>query len=206
LLPTTYYLLPTTYYLLPTTYYLLPTTYYLLPTTYYALSGKITAPLMVDKKTRKIVSQESKDIVRIIAQLSSLPGGSEGAGGAGGAGITVESEASEGESDPLSTSTSAYLYPSGLGSIDFNSVGVEEVEALNEWMYERLNNGTYCVRCTVGGCVVYGVRYDGGTMYGVRRVGGVRCSLHGLLVYGCTAYDMSVPCTGYGMYTYTHAN
>jgi glutathionyl-hydroquinone reductase len=32
-------------------------------------TGKITAPLLVDKKERKIVSNESKDIVRILGQL-----------------------------------------------------------------------------------------------------------------------------------------
>ncbi|GFH06840.1 GST N-terminal domain-containing protein, partial [Haematococcus lacustris] len=66
--------------------------------------GRCTAPLLVDKVTRRIVSNESADIMRMLNTLH-LPG-----------------------------CTSVELVPEQLRS---------EIDALNEQMYESINNGVY---------------------------------------------------------------
>jgi glutathionyl-hydroquinone reductase len=72
-------------------------------------TGRCTAPLLVDKKSRSIVSNESADIVRFLNQLSRR------------------------RADATAT---VDLYPENMAS---------EIDAVNEWVYELLNNGVY--RC-----------------------------------------------------------
>jgi glutathionyl-hydroquinone reductase len=75
-------------------------------------TGRCTAPLLVDKKAKSIVSNESADIVRFLNRLSQRRADS-------------------------STATPAIdLYPPELAA---------EIDAVNDWVYELLNNGVY--RC-----------------------------------------------------------
>lgn len=71
--------------------------------------GRCTAPLLVDKKTRSPVSNDSAAIVRTLQDLGNA--GLEGCHGIS-------------------------LYPPSLR---------EEIDAMNEYLYERVNNGVY--RC-----------------------------------------------------------
>jgi putative glutathione S-transferase len=76
--------------------------------------GRCTAPLLIDKKTKRIVSNESAAIVRNLNEIS-FPRG-DGSGGGG----TEESWID--------------LCPEHL---------VTEIDALNEKTYENINNGVY---------------------------------------------------------------
>jgi putative glutathione S-transferase len=68
--------------------------------------GRVTVPVLWDKKTRRIVSNSDDDIMRMI----------------------------ETEFDALAKNPSVDLYPSNLRS---------EIDALNQRLYDHLNNGVY---------------------------------------------------------------
>jgi putative glutathione S-transferase len=70
--------------------------------------GRCTAPLLVDKKTKKIVSNESKDIVRMLSAVAEAQG----------------------------SSSYSTLRPQTLE---------REIDEMEKWMLEKLNNGVY--RC-----------------------------------------------------------
>lgn len=75
--------------------------------------GRCTAPLLVDWKTKKIVSNESSDIVRMLPLL-------------------VQAQATKDASK--SSNTSLDLCPAELQS---------KIDETNEWVYRLLNNGVY---------------------------------------------------------------
>lgn len=81
--------------------------------------GRCTAPLLIDTQTRRIVSNESAEICRLLnaATLSS--------GGGGGS-----------SSSSTTTTLRLDLVPPGLQA---------EIDSTNEWVYRLLNNGVY--RC-----------------------------------------------------------
>jgi putative glutathione S-transferase len=71
-------------------------------------SGRITVPVVWDTETRRIVNNESGDIVRMLGSADSLGG--------------------------LGDAASLDLYPESLR---------EEIDALNERIYDTVNNGVY---------------------------------------------------------------
>jgi putative glutathione S-transferase len=83
--------------------------------------GRCTAPLLVDWKTRQIVSNESKDIVRMLPLLLQAE----------------SSEKQQQQQQPEKNSkVSLDLCPGALAS---------HIDETNEWVYRLLNNGVY--RC-----------------------------------------------------------
>ena len=81
--------------------------------------GRCTAPLLVDLKLRRIVSNESSDMVRTIPQLTQL--------------LQPQTSSTH---EASSTMTVLDLYPTELESV---------IEGTNIWVYRLLNNGVY--RC-----------------------------------------------------------
>lgn len=77
--------------------------------------GRCTAPLLVDWKTRTIISNESKDIVRMLPLLTNLAWN----------GDSAENE---------SSSASIELVPIALQS---------QIDETNGWIYSLINNGVY---------------------------------------------------------------
>lgn len=77
-------------------------------------TGKITAPLLIDKKSRKIVSNESKDIVRLLGSH----------------------KFARIAQDPLCTDlkSTINLRPKDLST---------SIDAKNEWLYKNFNNAVY---------------------------------------------------------------
>lgn len=71
--------------------------------------GRCTAPLLVDLKSKKIVSNESSDIVRMLNAMTM-------------------------DWDPTILERKINLYPDELST---------EIDQVNEWVYELLNNGVY---------------------------------------------------------------
>jgi putative glutathione S-transferase len=82
-------------------------------------TGRCTAPLLVDWKTKRIVSNESKDIVRMLPVLLSLK---------------------ETEKDKEASTVSISLDPT-LISTELQTL----IDERNEWIYDLVNNGVY--RC-----------------------------------------------------------
>ncbi len=82
-------------------------------------TGRCTAPLLVDWKTQRIVSNESKDIVRMLPLLA---------------------RAKTEEKAPSSSEPSILLEPDEI-STDLQAT----IDEQNEWIYELVNNGVY--RC-----------------------------------------------------------
>ena len=82
--------------------------------------GRCTAPLLVDWKTRTIVSNESSDIVRMLPLLL---------------------QAQKQNSDDATTTTKTGMTPNALCPPELQ----ETIDTTNEWIYRLLNNGVY--RC-----------------------------------------------------------
>jgi len=102
-------------------------------------NGKITAPILVDKISRRIVSNESKDIVGMIASLSTL--NKDGM-------VKAVAQISSGDEPPYVENNEGeiakrVLYWDSTGINKTDAIDTEEIERLNEFIYSELNNGVY---------------------------------------------------------------
>lgn len=96
-------------------------------------AGRITAPLLVDKKQKTFVSNLSKEIVRLLANL--------------GDDLNMFPDVgSHLFPRTLNTSSHGSSYGSSSSSGGGRSLpSVQEVEEMSEWVYNNINNGVY--RC-----------------------------------------------------------
>ncbi len=80
-------------------------------------SGRVTVPVLWDKKTGTLVNNESSEIIRMLgSEFDELLPCGGGGGGSGGDNRRLD------------------LYPADLRA---------EIDALNEWVYRDVNNGVY---------------------------------------------------------------
>jgi putative glutathione S-transferase len=83
--------------------------------------GRCTAPVLVDWKTRTIVSNESKDIVRMLPLL-------------------LEGKKSQDDDDAKQSSASSSSTP----MIDLCPANLQsQIDETNDWIYQLINNGCY---------------------------------------------------------------
>lgn len=91
--------------------------------------GRCTAPLLIDKKKKTIISNDSSHIMRILAAMASSK--------------EVSSRLEGIEDTFIHNPYTASLTSGGSSSIRGGSIDVAELEELKEWLYNNLNNGVY---------------------------------------------------------------